>query len=60
MRDLSLLRLRPPRDFDKTELSLRPRRAVRADASKYGQDYAVEDLYGLPKLVDWPVYPRLR
>jgi hypothetical protein len=39
---------------------LRPRRAVRADASQYGQDYAVEDLYGLLKLVDWPVYPRLR
>lgn len=30
------------------------------DASKYGQDYVVEDLCGLLKPVDWPVYPRLR
>jgi pimeloyl-ACP methyl ester carboxylesterase len=37
-----------------------PPSAVPADASKYGQDYAVEDLYGLLKLVDWPIYPRLR
>jgi hypothetical protein len=37
-----------------------PPPAVPADASKYGQDYAVEDLYGLLKLVDWPIYPRLR
>jgi hypothetical protein len=28
MTDLSLLRVRPQRDFDKTEMSLRPRRGL--------------------------------
>jgi hypothetical protein len=43
-----------------TTLADYPPSAVPADASKYGQDYAVEDLCGLLKPVDWPVYPRLR